>query len=179
MTLIDDARTAVRTGQRATAAQILARVVQREPGNGEAWFLLAEVVDDFQQQTYCMGMAARLGYTPTPLVVHSPPPEPSMPILPNHPAVLRKVELEMPGTAESYALAPFNRIQSSYPHVIVERQAFVSPPVRQQESAIDWMQRLVTLLLSIVVLGIFVLVLLFLAGLYVDGRLLIPQGSGL
>jgi hypothetical protein len=177
MTMIDDARAAVRTGQRSTAAQILSRVVQREPGNGEAWFLLAEVVDDFQQQTYCLGMATRLGYTPAPVAVYSSPPEPATPILPAHPAVLRKIELEMPGAAESPSLAPFNRAQPYYQQVIVERQAFVAPPVRQQESAIDWVQRLVTLLLSIVALGIFVLVLLFLAGLYFDGRPLLPLGS--
>lgn len=178
MTMIDDARAAIRTGQRATAAQLLSRIVQREPGNGEAWFLLAEVVDDFQQQTYCMGMATRLGYTPTPTIVYASPPEPMTPILPTYPPMLRKVELEMPSTAESTALAPFNRMKHPYQQMVIERQTFVAPPARQPESAIDWVQRLVTLLLSIVVLGIFVIVLLFLAGLYFDGALRFPQSAG-
>jgi hypothetical protein len=92
MTMLDDARNALRTGQRSEAARVLSRIIQREPTNGEAWYLLAEAVDDFQQQTYCMGMAARLGYSPAPLLVQpepaplvspyvaaSPPAQPVMP----------------------------------------------------------------------------------------------------
>lgn len=65
MTTVYDARNALQLGQRQEAARLLARMVQREPTNAEAWYLLAEAVDDFQQQTYCMGMATRLGYRPS------------------------------------------------------------------------------------------------------------------
>lgn len=62
MTMLDDARTALHRGHRKEAAQLLSRILQRDATHGEAWFLLAEAVDDFQQQTYCLGMAARLGF---------------------------------------------------------------------------------------------------------------------
>lgn len=79
MTLLDDARYALRTGQRSEASRMLSRIIQREPTNGEAWFLLAEAVDDFQQQTYCMGMATRLGYNASQPVIVQPAPAPIIP----------------------------------------------------------------------------------------------------
>lgn len=79
MTTLDDARSALRFGERHEAARLLARIVQREPTNAEAWYLLAEAVDDFQQQTYCMGMATRLGYNPKSSTYAQPQPEPLLP----------------------------------------------------------------------------------------------------
>lgn len=79
MTTLDDARSALRFGQRHEAARLLARIVQREPTNAEAWYLLAEAVDDFQQQTYCMGMATRLGYRPGSPAYAQPEPAPLLP----------------------------------------------------------------------------------------------------
>jgi hypothetical protein len=77
MTMLDDARNALRAGQRAEASRILSRIIQREPTHGEAWYLLAEAVDDFQQQTYCMGMAVR--YNPLQPVIVQPEPAPVLP----------------------------------------------------------------------------------------------------
>lgn len=79
MTMLDDARYALRTGQRFEASRMLSRILQREPTNGEAWYLLAEAVDDFQQQTYCMGMATRLGYNASQPVIVQPELAPIVP----------------------------------------------------------------------------------------------------
>jgi hypothetical protein len=79
MTTLYDARNALQFGQRHEAARLLARIVQREPTNAEAWYLLAEAVDDFQQQTYCMGMATRLGYRPNTPTYAQPEPAPLLP----------------------------------------------------------------------------------------------------
>ena len=79
MTMISNARYALRTGQRFEASRLLSRIIQRAPTNGEAWFLLAEAVDDFQQQTYCMGMATRLGYNASQPVIVQPEPAPIIP----------------------------------------------------------------------------------------------------
>jgi hypothetical protein len=79
MTMLDDARSALRIGRRSEASRILSRIIQREPSNGEAWYLLAEAVDDFQQQTYCMGMATRFGYNPQQPTIVQPEPAPLIP----------------------------------------------------------------------------------------------------
>ncbi len=64
MNILDEARTALLINERARARDILQRLLQRESQNGEAWYLLAEAADDFQEQTYALGMATRCGYRP-------------------------------------------------------------------------------------------------------------------
>jgi hypothetical protein len=53
MTSLDQARTAIQQGDKATAKIILAELVTHEPQNAAAWSLLAEVLDDPQQISFC------------------------------------------------------------------------------------------------------------------------------
>ena len=53
MTSLDQARTAIQQGDKAAAKTILAELVTHEPQNAAAWSLLAEVLDDPQQISFC------------------------------------------------------------------------------------------------------------------------------
>lgn len=62
--LIVAARTAVASGQRNVARNLLARIVRADQSNGEAWYLLGQVLDDPAQKAECEGRAEAAGYAP-------------------------------------------------------------------------------------------------------------------
>jgi hypothetical protein len=135
MTTLYDARNALQFGQRHEAARLLARIVQREPTNAEAWYLLAEAVDDFQQQTYCMGMATRLGYRSSAPAYAQPE---SSPLLP-------------PFVTPAFPQPP--ALPQIMPVMIVEsrpRDVFDLPPERYPPPGI--LQRTLTLVSSLLAL---------------------------
>lgn len=73
MSEIDQARAAMRQGDEATARALLMQLVRGNPYNGEAWHLLASVIDDSARKLDCLNRAAAAGYTepatpPTPPV---------------------------------------------------------------------------------------------------------------
>lgn len=106
MALIDEARSALQRGDRHTAQQMLTSIVKREPTNGEAWYKLAETLDDWQQQTYCYGMATRLGYSPQQIVLQTAPSGPTWPVAPQPPTVvvIREVQARETDTNHSQAV---------------------------------------------------------------------------
>lgn len=53
MLLLEQARLAIQQGDRAKAIAILANLVKSEPQNSDAWLLLAEVLDNPEQASYC------------------------------------------------------------------------------------------------------------------------------
>ena len=63
--VLSDARGAIAAGQRRAATSLLKQVVRTMPTNGEAWFLLAEVVTDPVQKAECERRAVALGYVPS------------------------------------------------------------------------------------------------------------------
>lgn len=60
MPSLDQARTAIQQGDKAAAKTILAELVTHEPQNAAAWSLLAEVLDDPQQISFCRQRAQSL-----------------------------------------------------------------------------------------------------------------------
>jgi formylglycine-generating enzyme required for sulfatase activity len=59
---LDSARSALHTGQRKMAGELLLKVVKNNPNNGEAWYLLSQVVEDPRDQASCKERARRAGY---------------------------------------------------------------------------------------------------------------------
>ena len=74
MTILDQARMALRQGDKQTAKNILANLVRQEPQNAEAWILMAEVVDDPKQKAFCQQRAQALAgdSRPIPASIVSP-----------------------------------------------------------------------------------------------------------
>jgi len=151
MTLLDDARYALRTGQRSEASRMLSRIIQREPTNGEAWFLLAEAVDDFQQQTYCMGMATRLGYNAAQPVIVQPEPAP---IIPSYTTTVQ------PYTAQAQPVMPQIVIIDPRPREVDVslqrerlRQLELDRQLRYQKPASEMLLNVILVMLGIVMLG--------------------------
>jgi Flp pilus assembly protein TadD len=52
--LIEQAITEAKSGNKAEAKKILAKVVRLEPGNARAWDLLSRVLEDKEQIIYCL-----------------------------------------------------------------------------------------------------------------------------
>ena len=52
--LLQQARVAIRIGDRATAQQLLHQVVQSNPGNETAWLWLSAIIGDPEKERYCL-----------------------------------------------------------------------------------------------------------------------------
>lgn len=68
---LDAVRAALAAGERTTARASLMQIVRAPEGrdNGEAWWLLAQTLDDPQQQADCYARASAAGYAPQPASV--------------------------------------------------------------------------------------------------------------
>ncbi len=96
---IEQARLAFQQGEKVRARELLAGLVQREPNNGQAWLLLADVLDDPKQATYCRERARKIigsaqpvtpstatpqarSSPPSPIVAPEATPKPALPVQP-------------------------------------------------------------------------------------------------
>ena len=87
-TVLSHARIALQHGERAQAKAILIPIVRSAGAeNGEAWWLLAQTLDDPQQQADCYARATATGFNPpaTKPVVEEPPSLPWEITAVNHP----------------------------------------------------------------------------------------------
>lgn len=58
--LIDKAQEAIDEGDRSAAQLILANLIKLSPGNEQAWWLLAKVVDDKDKTVYCLKQVVKI-----------------------------------------------------------------------------------------------------------------------
>lgn len=80
MTEIEKAQEAVQRGDKVAARAVLMPLARSDPTNGEAWYLLAQVLDDPAQKQDCLNRSVANGYRPLIQVstsVPTPPPQPS------------------------------------------------------------------------------------------------------
>lgn len=57
---IQKAKSLIASSKRVEARQVLSALVQSEPSNAQAWFLLSHVVDDRNQAIYCLERAIKI-----------------------------------------------------------------------------------------------------------------------
>lgn len=57
----DAGRSQLRRGEKASARRLLAQAVMADPGDAEAWLLLARALDDPVRRRHCMERAMALG----------------------------------------------------------------------------------------------------------------------
>ena len=82
-TILDKAQTALDAGDKAAARELLKPIVEAEPGNSRAWYLLADATEDEEQRFFykARGEATRTLAMPAPVqpvapqVFYTPPPQ--------------------------------------------------------------------------------------------------------
>ncbi len=78
-----DAAAAIAAGDHQRARHLLLPVIRANPQIGEAWYLLAQIVDNPAQHQECLQRAAAAGFAPpTAPSIPSPAPPPVMPVPP-------------------------------------------------------------------------------------------------